>query len=745
MTPDDESFVRYVQENFLVTPDQVGAARILQNESLGKGEPLTLSDALVLSRALSANQRDEACRKLGDLPGPGETLGSYRLLRQIGAGGMGAVFLADDPPNGRQVALKVLPKGHALDREALRRFRQEAESAFRLSHPNIVRGYAAGEDRGFAYYAMEWCEGESLDRRLQREGSLPWREAVEVSAQVARALLYAHEHGLVHRDIKPSNILITRDGQAKLLDLGLSKKLVDLDPSFRTETGAAMGTPHYMAPEQARGARDADGRVDIYGLGATLYHFLTGRVPFPGASIIEIVAQHLEAERPDPRSVFRDLPEGLTHIVRKSMARRPDDRYRDCSEFLSDLQGVLDGKSPQSRPTPVVPRGLLPIVKSLAAATILLTAVSGFLFFKGLRVPEPSPSVNLLGLVDPSRDSIGAPWVLEGGALLSPQVADGIQFLQIPSVRRTGDGLGWTVERRAGLGSLDIGLVVGSHPCAVVFDGWGGGVTGLHLIDGRDGSNNETALRKAFLTVGIPRVLRCKVRRKSVSISVDESVVIDWSGNLERLGIHSAYRAVDPARLFLGTRAPFRISRVQLIPRMERGGPASAAGEAAIGSGGQPPEVEWKDAIDLLARLDLGRHTAYGTWRAEAGGIVCDLDRRACVQFPYEPPEEYDFRIEFTRLEGRDSVAQICSRSGKRFTWEHGLVGDQLSAFLAQVNNPRRLPPQWEGRLESQRRHTSIVQVRKNGCRGFLDGRLLCDWGTDFSEVVDYSQKRSME
>ena len=278
---------------------------------------------------------------------PTRQLGQYKLLRKLGQGGMGAVFLAEDSMLLRQVAVKVLPKKFAANQEFLARFKREAQAAGRLSHPNIVGAYAVGEEAGIPYYVMEYCAGESLEEVLKRTGRLPWQEAVALTKQIADGLGYAHTQGLLHRDIKPANILMTPEHQAKVLDLGLAKHLGEEGSTgFQTLSGTAVGTPHYIAPEQARGEKNLDGRADIYSLGATLYHLVTGSTPFKGATSPAIMAMHLTEEPPSPSALVPDLPDGLLQIIAKMMSKAPPDRYSNCGLLIEDLAAVLAGAAP---------------------------------------------------------------------------------------------------------------------------------------------------------------------------------------------------------------------------------------------------------------------------------------------------------------------------------------------------------------------------------------------------------------
>src|SRR5581483_321435 len=244
----DQAFARHVRQIGLVTPEQIHAAQQAQGDALTQGKTLAFSEVLVRMCIITATQRESLERKVREQQAGVQQLGEYRLIKKIGEGGMGAVYLAQDP-GGRNVAVKVLPRHLGANQEFVKRFRREAEAATRLQHPNIIGAFAAGEDLGYHYYVMEYCDGTPLDKLLAAQKSLPPLQAVTIALQVARGLKYAHDLGIIHRDIKPSNIMIAHDGEAKLLDLGLSKDLGETALSFRTVTGAVLGTPHYISPE----------------------------------------------------------------------------------------------------------------------------------------------------------------------------------------------------------------------------------------------------------------------------------------------------------------------------------------------------------------------------------------------------------------------------------------------------------------------------------------------------------------
>ncbi|MGD0090992.1 MAG: serine/threonine-protein kinase, partial [Planctomycetota bacterium] len=211
----DEAFARAAQQAGMVTFDELEAARAAQAESAKKGVTTPLADVLVKQGVINSAIREKIEKKAqAEESGGAGQLGPYKLLKKLGEGGMGAVYLAEDTMAGRKVAVKVLPKKYSDEREFLTRFRREAQATGKLNHPNIVVAYNVGEESGTHYYAMEYCEGDTLDRILKREQYLPWDKALEVTIQVARGLKHAHDHGVIHRDIKPANIFICSPGSA---------------------------------------------------------------------------------------------------------------------------------------------------------------------------------------------------------------------------------------------------------------------------------------------------------------------------------------------------------------------------------------------------------------------------------------------------------------------------------------------------------------------------------------------------
>ncbi len=264
-------------------------------------------------------------------------LGKYQIEKRIGAGGMGTVYLAKDTQLKRVVALKVLAQDKAQNPTLVKRFRAEAQAAAQLRHNNIVAVYDTGEDDGYLYIAMEYVEGQDLFELVQKRGVTPVKRSIEIIKQVAAALQHAFEQNIVHRDIKPSNLLIRRDGVVKLTDLGLARSIDDTLETNITRAGTTVGTVDYMSPEQARNSKAADIRSDLYSLGCTWYQMLTGEPPFPEGSMTNKLQAHAIKPAPDPRDKNPNVPEGLTAVLQRLMAKKPEDRYQTPADLLEDL------------------------------------------------------------------------------------------------------------------------------------------------------------------------------------------------------------------------------------------------------------------------------------------------------------------------------------------------------------------------------------------------------------------------
>lgn len=266
-----------------------------------------------------------------------KSLGKYDIVRCVGAGGMGTVFLAVDRTNHRQVALKVLSQERAENAILVRRFKAEGQAAAVLQHPNIVGIYEAGEADGFFYIALEFVDGTDVQNLLRKRRRIPVKKSIDIVRQITLGLEHAHEKRLVHRDIKPANMLIDRNGTVKLTDLGLARSLDNTLDTSITRDGTTVGTIDYMSPEQAADSKATDIRSDLYSLGCSWYHMLTGQPPFPNGSLTNKLAAHARNRPPDPRDLNPEVPEAVVAIIHQLMAKRPADRYQTPSDLLKDL------------------------------------------------------------------------------------------------------------------------------------------------------------------------------------------------------------------------------------------------------------------------------------------------------------------------------------------------------------------------------------------------------------------------
>ena len=264
-----------------------------------------------------------------------QQLGDYELKKKLGKGGMGEVFLARQISLDRMVALKTLTKELAKKGDFVARFEREAKSMAKIDHPNVVKIYAVDSYKGIHFAAIEYIDGQSVQKWLDHLGRFSIADAVHIAIICGEALKHAHAQNMVHRDIKPDNILITKKGIVKVADFGLAKAL-DEDVSM-TQSGTGLGTPLYMAPEQARNAKYVDNRSDVYALGATLYHMLTGKLPYGGTTALELIMAKEKGIYPQSRTVRPEIPERLDLIIDKMMAKDPNHRYKNCDDVLKDL------------------------------------------------------------------------------------------------------------------------------------------------------------------------------------------------------------------------------------------------------------------------------------------------------------------------------------------------------------------------------------------------------------------------
>jgi len=299
----------------------------IERQVLGHKDKIRIGDAtLVFVDDRSANLE-------------GQTLGNYRIHNRIGQGAMGAVYKATQISMDRIVALKILRENLVADREFVRGFLNEARTAGKLNHPNVVRVHDFGEAGGIYYFSMEYVNGQTVEDVLERDGRIPVKRALEMTRQVADALNHAHGLGIIHHDVKPQNIMVDRRGQVKLTDLGLARA----SRGKSTDDGPIMGTPYYMAPEIARDRR-YDQRSDLYSLGASLYHMVTGRVPFDGPDSITVIGKHVKEPLTSPRKLDPGIPAKVSELIELMMAKNPSLRPSSAGDVASRIEGLLQQK-----------------------------------------------------------------------------------------------------------------------------------------------------------------------------------------------------------------------------------------------------------------------------------------------------------------------------------------------------------------------------------------------------------------
>jgi serine/threonine protein kinase len=310
-----------------------------------KVNPIMLKDLMLDLGYLTTSQAERLVKSIKESKVVTHQIPGYKIIGKLGAGAMAIVYKAQQLSLNRTVAIKVLPKRFSGNPEYVERFFKEGQAAGKLNHNNIVQAVDVGEAGGYHYFVMEYVEGKTLHDDLAAGKIFKENEALDIIIQVAHALQHAHSCGLIHRDVKPKNIMINTAGVVKLADMGLARETTDIQAA-QSEAGKAYGTPYYISPEQIRGKIDIDGRADIYGLGATLYHMVTGRVPFMADDPSEVMRKHLRDELIPPDHINTSLSAGISEVIEVMMAKRKEDRYNNVEELLVDLEAVRNGLPP---------------------------------------------------------------------------------------------------------------------------------------------------------------------------------------------------------------------------------------------------------------------------------------------------------------------------------------------------------------------------------------------------------------
>ncbi|MGD2110913.1 MAG: serine/threonine-protein kinase, partial [Phycisphaerae bacterium] len=331
---DDSQFGRLVVERKLCSAAEVDLIRAEQKALSDKGQKTRLSELLVQHGYITHSQIERLNRSVDEdsMYRPAQQIPGFQILSKIGQGAMAVVFKAKQLSLDRIVAIKVLPKRLSENPEFVERFYREGRAAARLNHPHIVQAYDVGESGGYHYFVMEFIDGQTVYDLLVNGRRVDEKEAVRIILQSAQALAHAHAQDLIHRDVKPKNLMLNKAGEVKLADMGLAREVGDY-VTATAEAGRAYGTPYYISPEQIRGEINIDARADLYGLGATFYHLVTGKVPFDGSTPSAVMHKHLKDPLVPPDHVNPTLTSGIGEIIEVMMAKSPDDRYASASEL----------------------------------------------------------------------------------------------------------------------------------------------------------------------------------------------------------------------------------------------------------------------------------------------------------------------------------------------------------------------------------------------------------------------------
>lgn len=404
-TISDTHLGRIAVDRKLLTAQELHDCLEEKKKLSSRGQRISLSEVMLqcgyLTRSqlqrLGTNLEDSISAKAQQIPG-------FQILGRLGAGAMATVFKAKQLSLDRVVAVKVLPKKLGDNPEFVDRFYKEGRAAARLNHNNIVQAIDVGEAGGYHYFVMEYIQGKTVFDDLAAGKIYTEKEALDIIIQVAKALEHASERGFVHRDVKPKNIMLTQDNVAKLADMGLARETGDMKAAM-AEAGKAYGTPYYISPEQIRGEVNIDFRADVYSLGATFYHMVTGKLPFDGTTPAAVMHKHLKDPLVPPDHINPSLSSGVGEVIERMMAKKRENRYSTMRDLLVDLEAIARGEPPlqarkkysadllqglaeseagveeettevvQESPRPMVPVVWVAVMATIAALSILVNII----------------------------------------------------------------------------------------------------------------------------------------------------------------------------------------------------------------------------------------------------------------------------------------------------------------------------------------------------------------------------------
>lgn len=678
-----------LMEKSLISPAQLREALAKRGQG-GAGAP-PLEDLLVSMGFVTRQKIDEILDELSKggsaspppapirapaSPNPPSSsfipkLGKYTVIREIGRGGMGAVYEALDTQLNRKVALKLMlghpnaaPEDVAVEEE---RFIREAKLAAQLKHDNIVSVYEAGVLDGRRYLAMELIEGKPFSL-WRKAGPVPLRQQISVLRDVALAVHYAHEQGVLHRDLKPRNVLVGPNDRPYVMDFGLARPLAKDTNASLTASGMVVGTPSYMSPEQCQGTGRIDWRSDIWSLGVMLFEVLSGKLPFEGESPVDIMTRVVRDPVPSPSKVALDgaalaLDATIEKICLKALAKDPKDRYPTAKVLADDLAKWTAGQVVKVTP-PKAPRRIpLKSILRISAAAILLAAAAAFFLFT-----RPSVKAEL-----EKADAY-----MRRGDYLEAVIAFREALVKDPR------------NERAKAGEAEARIKA---------------------------AQKEERLRNEY---------EAKVKEvERARLEVEEKVRAEKgaSSKEERDRIAAERRLAEERARTVET------SAVEIGKRLGRPTPPVPASASPI----RPADVPWNLSVNLLSNVALPSSAVWGKWSFRNGQYFSDDTPHARIEIPYSLPEEYDVRMTFSRLSGTGSVCLILAHEGCPFAVELGAGRNRLITLAPPATRETVNAPTSHRTIaiENSRTYTAFVRVRHDGVQVFLDAVPVLEWTGD--------------
>jgi WD40 repeat protein/serine/threonine protein kinase len=684
-----------LMERSLVSPAQLREALARRGQDGGGGPGAApLEDILVSMGFVSRQKVDEILAELSkaggsaspaaESPAPARSpggappsssfipkLGKYTVIRELGRGGMGAVYEALDVQLNRKVALKLMlghpnaaPEDVATEEE---RFIREAKLAAQLKHENIVAVYEAGVLDGRRYLAMELIDGKPFSL-WRKTGSIPVRQQVTALRDVALAVHYAHEQGVLHRDLKPRNILVGANDRPYVMDFGLARPIGKDTNSSLTASGMVVGTPSYMSPEQCQGTGRIDWRSDIWSLGIMLFEILTGKMPFEGGSPIDIMTKVVRDPVPNPSKVAQDgaalaLDSTIETICMKALSKDPKDRYATAKVMADDLTRWITGQVVKVT-SPKAPRKIpLKLILRIAVPAVVLAAAAAFFLFT-----RPSVKAEL-----EKADAY-----MKRGDYMEAVIAFREALVKDPR------------NEKAKAGEAEARLRA---------------------------AQKEDRLRKDF-EAKVKEVERArleveeKVRAETVASTKEERDRIA----AERREIEERARTAEATAGEIGK-------------RLGKPTPPPTPTPSPI----RPAEVSWNLAVNLLSNVTLPGSAVWGQWSFRNGHFFSDDTAHARIEIPYRLPEEYDVRMAFSRMGGTGSVCLILAHGGAPFAVELGASRNRLMTLAPPATRESQDAPTSHRTtaIENNRPYTAFVRVRHDGVQVFLDSVPVLEWKGD--------------